>query len=317
MWSESTFLQNELNKTEEILKKSLRTRNKSVEEALIRFMASGGKRLRPAFAILGATFGEYKSEVVLPIAAAIEIIHMATLIHDDIIDNAKFRRGSETIHSMLGKDIAVYTGDFLFTRAFMLVAELAEKDMLKRIAQGASILCDSEIAQNEQRYNKQLNIKNYLRKTYGKTAILFSLSLGAGAHKAGCSEKLVRKLGIIGRNMGMAFQIIDDILDFTGKEETVGKPLLNDAVQGIYTLPIVYAMKTSYKDETLKALDTVNEDNGAALLKIIAESGALEKSKKTAQRYIDKAVNSTLELPDAPGKSEILRIISSQLERKF
>lgn len=281
---DNDFLQGEMQKVEEQLKKALKTRNKSVQEALANLQQSGGKRLRPVLTILGATFGEYKSKEATALAAAIEIIHMATLIHDDIIDDTKLRRGSETIHSMLGSDVAVYTGDFLFSRAFMLIADFAETGLMRDIAKGIAFICDGEIDQNEQRYSKASTFKQYLRRIGGKTAVLFALSLASGGHKAGCSKKMTNKLRIVGKDIGMAFQIIDDVLDFTSKDFTIGKPAFNDAIQGVYTLPIIFALDSKYKKETEDALDMLQEDAGESLRRVLEKADAIEKARKIARR---------------------------------
>ena len=317
MWNENEFLRKELEAVEDTIKKSLKTRNKTVKEALVRFVESGGKRLRPAFVVLGGTFGEYDEEKIRPVAAALEIIHMATLIHDDIIDDAKLRRGKETVHSVLGKDVAVYSGDFLLTRAFMLVAEFADINMLNQVAKASAYICDSEIAQNEQRFDTDVSVKQYLKRIGGKTAVLFSISLYMGAIKAGCSKKLANKLGVLGYNIGMAFQIVDDILDLTGNEARVGKPLLSDAAQGVYTLPIIYALRSDYREQVLKALSRMHKDNGLSLYALLDTSKAIERSKNLAEKYIRKALKSAGELPDCIGKEIIIKIIDEQLERKF
>lgn len=317
MWNDNDFLLKELEIVDKTIKSSLRTRNKTVKEALVSFVDSGGKRLRPAFTILGGTFGQYDRDAIIPIAAAIEIIHMATLIHDDIIDDAKLRRGSDTIHSILGKDVAVYSGDFLISRGFMLVAEHSDKDMLMQIAKASSYICDSEISQNEQRFDTDVSVKQYLKRIGGKTAALFAISLYMGAYKAGCPKKLVNKLGVLGNNIGMAFQIIDDILDLTGNQMKVGKPLLSDAAQGVYTLPVIYALRSDYRKQVLEALGKMSEDNGLSLYSVLESSKAILRSKNLAEKYIAKAMKSARELPDSIGRDIIIEIISDQLERKF
>ncbi len=311
------FIESEMRHLENELRKSLKTRNKTVENALMQLVDSGGKRLRPRLTILGAAFGDYDRAEIIPVAAAIEIIHMATLVHDDIIDDAKLRRGTKTIQSKLGKDVAVYSGDFLFTRAFMLLADSTETHLLKDIARGISFICDGEILQNEQKYDKNITARKYLKRIGGKTATLFAVSLAAGAYKAKCPEKLVKKLGILGKNIGMAFQIVDDILDLTGAQTKVGKPLFSDTAQGVYTLPIVYCLNSSYRVNTIEAIDKINEDQGQRLKKVLLESGSIEKAKAIAKTYINKAIRITDELPEAIGKQLIIDIICKQLERKF
>ncbi len=317
MWNDNRFLRKEMDSVEDTIKNSLRTRNKTVKEALVRFVESGGKRLRPAFTILGGTFGQYDSSTIVPIAAALEIIHMATLIHDDIIDDARLRRGNETVHSVLGKDVAVYSGDFLLTRAFMLVADYADIDMLKQVAKASAYICDSEIAQNEQKFDTNVSVKQYLKRIGGKTAALFAISLYVGAYKAGCPKKLVNRLGVLGNNIGMAFQIVDDILDLTGNQSKVGKPLLSDAAQGIYTLPVLYALHSEYREEAIKAINKTQEDKGAYLYEVLGASTAIERSKNIAEKFIGKAMKIAEELPESIGRDIIVEIIDEQLERKF
>lgn len=317
MWSDNEFLKEELKSAERTIKESLKTRNKTVKEALVRFVDSGGKRLRPAFAILGGTFGKYDSEVIVPIAAALEIIHMATLIHDDIIDDAKLRRGKETVHSVLGRDVAVYSGDFLLTRGFMLVSDYADLEMLKQVARASAYICDSEIAQNEQKFDTDVSIRQYLKRIGGKTAALFAISLYMGAYKAGCPKKLVNKLGVLGNNIGMAFQIVDDILDLTGSQAKVGKPLLSDAIQGIYTLPVLYALRSDYRKPALEALSRIQKDKGQSLYEVLDASKSIERSRSLAEKFIGKALKNAGELPDSMGKDIIIEIIDEQLERKF
>lgn len=317
MWMENEFLQGEMRQVEEQLKKALKTRNKSVQGALNKLQQSGGKRLRPLLTILGGSFGEYDSSTIVPLAASIEIIHMATLIHDDIIDDTKLRRGSETLHSMLGRDVAVYTGDFLFTRAFMLIGDIAEAKLMKDISRGMAYICDGEIDQNEQRYSTGTTVKQYLKRISGKTAALFALSLASGGYKSGCSKKIVNKLGIIGKDIGMAFQIIDDILDFTEEETKIGKPAFNDVIQGVYTLPVIFALNSKHKKETEQALESINEDKGISLRLVLEKAEAIDRARRIAKKYVDKARAKTQELPDSLGKEIILEIIDQQLNREF
>lgn len=311
------FLSEELQKVEETLKKVLKTRNKTVEAALLRLTESGGKRLRPAFVILGSTFGDYKSEKAVPSAAAIEIVHMATLVHDDIIDDARLRRGSETLQSALGKDIAVYAGDFLFSRAFILVADLVEPELVKTVAKGMAFICDCEISQNEQRYDTSVTVKQYLRRISGKTAALFAVSLASGAHLAGCPDKLVRKLSVLGHHIGMAFQVVDDLLDFTGEQTSVGKPLFSDAAQGVYTLPVIYALRSKQRQMMLGAIERLPDDKGAMLRQVLMETQSLERTKKIAEKYIDKALKNAEALPETGAKRIIIDIINKQIGRRF
>jgi len=138
-----------------------------------------------------------------------------------------------------------------------------------------------------------------------------------GAYKAGCPKKLVNRLGVLGNNIGMAFQIVDDILDLTGNQAKVGKPLLSDAAQGIYTLPVLYALHSEYRDEAIKAINKTHEDKGEYLYEVLSDSKAIERSKNIAEKFIGKAMKIAGELPESIGRDIIVEIIDEQLERKF
>ena len=317
MWMDNEFLIGEMQLIEIQLKKALKTRNKTVRDAMITLQQSGGKRLRPVLTVLGGTFGTYISKDIVPLAASLEIIHMATLIHDDIIDDTKTRRGSETVHSILGSDVAVYTGDFLFTRAFLLISDIAEVKLMKDVSRAMAYICEGEIDQNEQRYSQGTTVKQYLKRISGKTAALFAISLASGGYKSGCSKNVSNKLGVVGKDIGMAFQIIDDILDFTGSESSIGKPAFNDAIQGVYTLPIIFALKSKYKAETEEALGKIQIDAGKSLREVLEKAEVINKTREIALRYVEKARVKALELPDAIGKDILLEIINQQVNRKF
>ena len=199
----------------------------------------------------------------------------------------------------------------------MLISDFAESQLMKDVSKGMAYICDGEIDQNEQRYSKGTTTKQYLKRISGKTAALFALSLAAGGYNAGCPKKIVNKLGVIGKDIGMAFQIIDDVLDFTSVESKIGKPAFNDVIQGVYTLPLIYALNSKYKEETEAALDRMQEDGGASLKLALEKAEGIEKAKQIALRYVEKARSKTLELPDALGKELILQIIDQQISRKF
>jgi heptaprenyl diphosphate synthase len=146
---------------------------------------------------------------------------------------------------------------------------------------------------------------------------LFAISLAAGGYKAGCSKSITNKLGVVGKDIGMAFQIIDDILDFTESESSIGKPAFNDVIQGVYTLPIIFALNSKHKTETEEALDKIHNDGGKSLRAVLEKAEVIEKTREIALKYVEKARIKTLELPDAVGKEIILKIIDQQVNRKF
>ena len=234
-----------------------------VQSSIRRLVESHGKMLRPAFVLLAASFGAPDAGRVRRAAAAIEMLHMATLVHDDIIDEAAVRRGIQTLHALSGSRAAVLTGDWLFAGAFSLVAEFADMESARALASLVGRICAGEIRQSADRYRVDPSLRRYLRTIAGKTAVLFALSFHIGARESGCAPDVARLLRRLGYDLGMGFQIIDDILDFEGTTAQTGKPTGSDLAQGIFTLPVVLGLRAD--DGALAAaLADPPYDGGAA-----------------------------------------------------
>jgi heptaprenyl diphosphate synthase len=265
--------------------------------------------------VLAAKAGDYSREKIIPLAAAVEILHMATLIHDDIIDEANLRRGTQTVQSRWGKDIAVFTGDFLLCKAFLLISGFNDIENTKKLARALRVVCEGEIQQYHYRYKTDLSVIGYLKRIAAKTAILFSASSYIGAYEAACSKQMVNALAGYGMNMGMAFQITDDVMDFTGKKTMMGKPANNDYTQGIYTLPIIYALRDKEYSASIKELLNKNQhsvEDSRQISEIAFASGGVDYAQKLATKYINKAQKSLKMLSDGASK-EIMSSILEQL----
>ena len=195
--------------------------------------------------ILASGFGKVWDNKVLKAAAGIEILHMATLVHDDIIDGAGLRRGKPTINRLHGDKMAVYMGDFLLTRAVMLLSKTLPKERLDRIASGIKSVCEAEVEQFYSRFNLDISLTTYLKRISRKTASIFAFSCSEGAFLSKCKEDHLKKLTKLGYYYGMAFQIRDDILDLTGDSKKTGKPEGNDIKEGVITLPLILALQKS------------------------------------------------------------------------
>lgn len=317
-WNEYPVIKNDLNSIVDIMKKNTKCKDKVMQKSIHELIDSGGKLLRPAFVLMSSRFGNYNEEKSHALAAVVEMIHMATLVHDDIIDDSKLRRGQETIQSKYGKDYAVYIGDFLFCVCFKILASNSSLTSIKIDSKSMSRICLGEVEQLNSRFVQNISLKRYLSRISAKTAELFSLSLYSGAAESECSEKLCRIFWNIGHNIGMAFQIIDDILDYTGDDFSIGKSATNDIKQGIYTLPVIYALeenrnvlspilsKNEYKDE-----DVHN------IIKLVNQYGGVEKSKRLAQRYTDKAFGLIDKLPENDYKDILKQITQKLLHRNY
>lgn len=317
-WNDYPNVQMELEAVSKIIKNNIKTNEKVIENALLELLNSGGKLLRPAFLILSGKFGDYDRDKILPLAAVIEMLHMATLVHDDIIDDSLLRRNNPTTQAKYGKDVAVFMGDYLFSRCFLVLAKNNSMDDMQEIAKVISTICKQEINQFTSRFSEDMSIKKYLKRIGGKTAALFALSLYIGARQSNCDEKLSRQLGRIGYDIGMAFQIVDDILDYTGEEKEVGKPVGNDLKEGLYTLPLIYAFK---KDKTrlegLLSKESITEEKVNEIIKTTIELGGVEKARELATKYTDKTFKRIKELPECESKNILLWVTEKLLKRKY
>jgi len=297
-------LQQELRQVEAKIRECLASRVSIIREACDDLLGAGGKRVRPLLALVASSYGkdDRSAAVVRDVAAAVEIIHMATLVHDDIIDESRLRRGRETAQSRWGKDIAVFLGDYLFTQALLLLggATASHAGLIPAVARGLRYICEGEVRQFADRYRLDLGVSSYLHKIRGKTAMLFALSCGLGAGCAGCNRQIITALVRYGMNLGMAFQINDDIMDFTFAEERMGKPRTNDIRTGVYTLPVILGSHDSRLGKRITHLaqnPDGTEDWALKLADAVRNSGALEACSQLLQRYIAKARHHMEQLP--------------------
>ncbi|MFD2704439.1 heptaprenyl diphosphate synthase component II [Salibacterium lacus] len=308
------FLKPDIKKIESELERAVEADHPVLQEASLHLLHSGGKRIRPVFVLLSAKFGQYEIDRVKYIAAALELIHMASLVHDDVIDDADLRRGSKTIKARWDNRVAMYTGDYIFAKAIEK-ASFFENETIHRVISNAMMeMCLGEIEQIRDQYNWDQNFKTYLRRIKRKTALLIAVSCQLGAISAGASREDQNRLYYYGYNVGMSYQIIDDILDFTGTEKELGKPAGGDLRQGNVTLPALYAMHhdSFCREEINHIIGTSGDDPGdiSPLLDMINHSGGIEYSKTLSRQYLEKAFRSLDGLEDISAKKSLLDIAS-------
>ncbi|SFH72331.1 heptaprenyl diphosphate synthase [Pisciglobus halotolerans] len=306
-----------------LMEKKVRIRNKDIQEAIFDLLNGGGKLLRPAYFILFSRFGNLQKQdhkKLLYAASSVEMLHIATLVHDDIIDDSPTRRGTQSIQSKFGKDIAVYTGDFLFTVYFDLLAHATDSTAAVKLnAFAMKRILLGELDQMHQRYNMDITLRQYLRSISGKTAQLFSLSCFEGAKWGFCSPSVIISSRHIGHHIGIAYQMLDDILDYTQNSETLAKPVLEDVKQGVYSLPLILAMrghKEAFEPLLRKGKDMTPEDT-QQVVHLIEKYHGTSKAQQLAQRYTDKALNGIQALPDRPEKKILYRLTEELLYRNF
>lgn len=318
IWNQYPEIKLELEAIIDLMDENAKCKDKVIENSIKELVHANGKMLRPAFTIIAAQFGDYEPEKVRALAAVMELFHMATLVHDDVIDDAKLRRGRETIQSKYGKEYAVYIGDYLFCICFKILAQTGSLHTIQMDSRAMSRICLGEIEQLNSRFKIDVSLKNYLRRIAGKTAELFSLSFYIGASESGCSLRLAKALHRIGHNIGMAFQIIDDILDYQGDEETVGKDQGKDIREGIYNLPLIYALEKKPQELiTLLEKEAYEDDDVEQIIQLVKENDGILKAQKLAKKYTEKAYKEINKLPDNPYKQTLIEIVTMLLDRSY
>lgn len=281
-------------------------------------LIGSGKRVRPALVMLGAKLGPSNLESARVVAEAVELIHIATLVHDDVIDKAALRRGRKTVTDEFGVDTAVLLGDHIYTNAFERVADLNNPLVLKLIARSTSMMCAGEIDQLNGRYKFDLSEADYFSFIEKKTAALFGVSVRCGSILAGQSNDVQRAMETYGLNLGKAFQITDDLLDLTGKELVVGKTLRTDLLNGKMTLPLIHYRDHGSSAAEMKiffdGLDHMN-GNVTDLIQRMSEAGSIDYAEKTAQDHVQAALSSLSVLPTSETK-ELLSSLAEMLLKR-
>lgn len=322
-WNDYPTIQNKLQTVCSLIEEQLQVRNKEIQDTLIDLANSGGKYLRPAYFLFFTELGETSKQdqkQLTQIAASIEILHMATLIHDDIVDDSPLRRGNITVQSKYGKDIAVYAGDLLFTQFFdLLTKSMNGSSYLKINAASMKRLLLGELDQMHSRFNKKETIDDYLYSINGKTAELFWLACIQGAHFGKASDEIESLAGEIGRNIGLAFQIYDDILDYTAEQRVLQKPILEDLAQGVYTLPLILANQENPEifAPYLAKERSLSLEDAQKVAELVISYGGVEKAKEFAHRYTEQALQKIAKLPECQAKNGINQLTKQLLQRTF
>lgn len=313
-----SFLNSDINIIEKKLEETIQADSLLLREASIHTLKAGGKRIRPIFVLLAGKFGHYDIEVLKNVAVALELIHMGSLVHDDVIDNADLRRGQPTVMSKWDNKIAMYTGDFVFALALELMTNI-EKPLAHKILANTMVeVTVGEIQQIKDKYRFDQNFRDYFRRIKRKTALLIAASCQLGAIAADVDESIHKKLYHFGYYIGMSYQITDDILDFTSTEEKLGKPAGSDLLQGNITAPALFAMKDP---EIRRKIELVHEHMLPAdieeIIMLIKESGAIDKSIALSDLYLDKALAIIEELPAGKAQKTLRDLAKYIGRRKF
>ncbi|MCP9328985.1 polyprenyl synthetase family protein [Liquorilactobacillus satsumensis] len=301
----------------------LHSDNDNLQALLAACASDQGKMLRPGLFFLFAGLGDtqHQDEAhLIKVAATLELLHKATLIHDDIIDDSPLRHGEITIQSKYGKDVAVYAGDLLFTVFFELLIETMNgSTLMQRNAAAMKKLLLGELGQMNTRYSRTQTITDYLKNINGKTAELFSLACLEGAHFGKAAPKVQQLAAQIGENIGIAFQIFDDILDYTSTAGTLKKPVLEDLAEGVYTSPLLfaYAEHPDSFEPLLQKEEKITTSEVKQVGQLVRKYGGTKSAVKLARTYTERASALIAELPVSPARTQIEKITSALLKRKF
>ncbi|WP_138517335.1 polyprenyl synthetase family protein [Rhodoferax bucti] len=281
-------------------------------------ISAGGKRLRPALLLLCCGALGFKGEQRFNMAAVVEFIHTATLLHDDVVDDSDLRRGAPTANARFGNPASVLVGDFLYSRAFQMMVDAQSMRIMQVLADATNIISEGEVMQLMNMHNAALDEAGYLQVIRSKTAKLFEASARVGAILSGASSEQEEACAEFGQAMGTAFQVIDDVLDYAGDAAVMGKNLGDDLREGKTTLPLIAAMQRGTEDEraTIQtAIETGDLSMLDAVVSIVRKTGALDVAKASARAEAARAVKAAKRLPENDHSACLIQLATQLLER--
>ena len=282
-------------------------------------ISSGGKRLRPALLLLVCGALGYGGEQRFNLAAVVEFIHTATLLHDDVVDESTLRRGRATANQNFGNPASVLVGDFLYSRAFQMMLDAHDMRVMEILAEATNVIAEGEVLQLMNMHDPGLDEAAYLQVIRSKTAKLFEASARLGAVLSGAGPALEQACAAYGQALGTAFQVIDDVLDYAGDAQELGKNLGDDLREGKVTLPLIAAMRRGTADQRAlirHAIETGGLDELQQIIAIVRETGALEVAQEAAAGEAERAVSAAAQLPDNEHARALLQLAASLLQRR-
>ncbi len=323
--SAKELVSDELTLTEKIMQDIALNAPQGISERLLHLMQRKGKRIRSTFLCLVAASGKKVGDVnnnisrVAHACAGVELLHLASLVHDDIIDSTEVRRGVKTAHKEWGNQVAVLIGDYLLSQAMCAVIDDPDKKTLEILSEAANRLIVGEIQELDNAGNFELSYETYLKIIRGKTAALSEASARLGALIAGFDNELIDSCGEMGSNFGLAFQIIDDLLDYGYGAENLDKAKFTDLENGLFTLPLIFYFEKASAEEKIKMRSLITESSGGdaaeQICAVLKESGAFEKTKKTAIHFLDTASEDARKLPESSFAEHLAELFLSMSER--
>ncbi|UXU53971.1 polyprenyl synthetase family protein [Staphylococcus agnetis] len=302
----------ELKHIETSLAQLMHCEDPTLQQASEHLLSSGGKRVRPLFVILSSYLtGARPTDATYRVAAALELIHMATLVHDDVIDLSDKRRGKTTVEFEWSQSTAILTGNFLLSRAIAHLAAIENYEIHRTLSHAIIEVCRGELFQFQDQFRTPQSLTNYLRRIKRKTALLIQLATEVGAMSANADQATVKCMRDIGYNIGMSFQIVDDILDFTSTEKKLGKPVGSDLRNGHLTLPTLLEMKKDpvFKQRVEQLHANASQEAFEVCINQVRHSDAIMQSKRVSEKYLQRAKQLLNTLPENDAKPLFNKLI--------
>lgn len=281
-------------------------------------ISAGGKRIRPMLVLLLANAYGYQGRHHHDLASIVEFIHTATLLHDDVVDESSLRRGRQTANAMFGNAASVLVGDFVYSRAFQMMVSIGNMRIMQILADATNVIAEGEVLQLLNMHDPDVSEERYLQVIRSKTAKLFEAAAQLGSLIAGAPNNVVESAAEYGRSLGTAFQLIDDVLDYSGNAEDIGKNVGDDLREGKPTLPLIYLMQNGTAEQRQLVRDCIkngDEQHFDEILAAITTSGALEYTKREAEKAAQRAANSIANIPNSQFKDSLLQLCAFAVNR--
>ena len=304
--------QNDMTQVNDLIYQQLKSDVALINQLGIYIVNAGGKRMRPMLTVLAANALNYKGSSHYSIAAIIEFIHTATLLHDDVVDESNMRRGRETANALFGNSASVLVGDFLYTRSFQMMTKLDDMRIMDILSEATNIVAEGEVLQLMNCNDPDTTEESYLQVIYCKTAKLFEAATRLAAVISEQDKKIEQALADYGKYVGTAFQLVDDIMDYTADAKEMGKNVGDDLAEGKPTLPLIYTMAHGNDEQKSLVRNAIEHGNGMdhleEILDAMKQTGALAYTQKKAEEEADKAIQSLSILPNSDAKSALIAL---------
>jgi octaprenyl-diphosphate synthase len=314
------LIENDMGSVNALILKKLHSEVVLVNQLGHYIVSSGGKRLRPALVILSAGACKYGGDQQHLVAAIIEFIHTATLLHDDVVDSSELRRGKETANALFGNEASVLVGDFLYSRAFQMMVEVGQMRVMEILSEATNVIAEGEVLQLLNCHDPDTTEARYMEVIHSKTAKLFEAASQLGAVLAGLPMDTERSMAAYGMHLGTAFQLIDDVLDYSASSEEMGKNVGDDLAEGKPTLPLIYAMQRGDEQQAevvRKAIEQGGHDLIEPVLAAIEATGAIAYTESVARAEAKKAMEYLEPIADSPYKKALMALADFSVNRNF